>query len=117
MQVAPSSGTVVWLHSLSSDLLNGQTALVIGATEKVSIESAAKGRCAVQLLKDNNILSVRRGNLSLCPLAYFCIKEAPEMGGLGVYATQDIAAGVDIFVSAHKTSTVMTRDHDTWHGG
>lgn len=81
----PCSGTVVWLHSLKDARRNGQIALIAGA--------ATVGRCAVQLLTDNSIISIRLCNLSLSS-SFFCIKEAAGTGGLGVYATQDIEAGV-----------------------
>lgn len=96
---APVPGSVVWLHSLTTVQLNGQRALVLNDTGSDSIDAAARGRCAVQLLEDNTIVAVRLANLSvsssspLCTVQPFCIREAPETGGLGVYATQDIAAG------------------------
>lgn len=90
----PCSGTAVWLHSLTDVRRNGQIALVMRESDSSSMDAAAHGRCAVQMLKDDSILSVRLCKLSLSPPAFFCIKEAPGTGGLGVYATQDIEAGV-----------------------
>lgn len=99
---APSPGTVVWLHSLTTVRLNGQRALVLSDTGSDSIDAAARGRCAVQLLEDNSTVAVRRSNLSVSPSSPvlmvnpFCIKEAPGTGGLGVYADRDIAAGMSL---------------------
>lgn len=91
----PSHGTVEWLHALTTARLNGKAALMMQDTYSVSIEAAAKGRCAVQLLEDNSTVSVRLGNLSLSHPSHFCIRASPVGShvGLGIYATQDIAAG------------------------
>lgn len=102
---ALSSGTVVWLHSLNSDSLNGQAALIMRDTDRDSLAAASKGRSAVQLIKDMRVLSIRPENLSLSPPAYFAIMEAPDKGGLGIYATQDIAAGVGV---PHEQWSLLT---------
>lgn len=94
----PCSGTAVWLHSLTDVRRNGEIALVTRELDSSSGDPAAHGRCAVQLLKDDSIVSVRLCKLSLSPLAFFCIRESPGMplrsGGVGVYATQAGEAGV-----------------------
>ncbi|MEW5300525.1 MAG: hypothetical protein WDW36_003454 [Sanguina aurantia] len=86
-------GTVVWLHSLTTTRLNGQTALI--AADAVARDAAAPGRCKVELLAGGDVISVRQSNISLSS-PHFCIKEAPDKDGVGVYATQDIAAGTRI---------------------
>lgn len=90
----PGLGTMVWLHSLKTLRLNGQRALVC---QRDAISDGPDDRCAVELLEPpvegRKVVSVQLRNLSLSPLAYFCIREAPEQGGLGVFATQDIPAG------------------------
>lgn len=100
---APSPGSVVLLHSLKNERYNGQRALVLSGTESNSKYAVDRGRCAVKLLEDNTIIAVLLGNLLVTAVAVspsappppskFCVKEAPGTGGLGVYATEDIAAG------------------------
>lgn len=95
MLSSPSGGTVVWLHSLTTTRLNGQTALVVSEKDCKGKDAPAPGRCKVEVLQGGATVSVRLNNLSLCsPL--FCIKEAPGKVGVGVYATQDIAAGTGV---------------------
>lgn len=79
-------GTLVWLHSLSSDRLNGKTALSVRVADPNRDEAAARGRCAVLLLGDASVVFVRPCNISLSPLEFICIKESAGTGGLGVYA-------------------------------
>lgn len=88
--VPPELGTMVWLHSLNTLGLNGQRALV-GQSDAAG--GGPCDRCTVQLLDGGKVISVRLSNLSLSPLTFFCIREAPGKGGLGVFATQDIPAG------------------------
>lgn len=107
---SPSAGTVVWLHSLSTTRLNGQTALVVSETVSEGKEAAARGRCKVEVLNGATTVSVRLSNLSLSsPL--FCIKEAPGKGGLGVYATQDITAGTGMGLDTYQHSSTTWVRH------
>lgn len=89
----PKMGTLVWLHSLEKLPMNGQRALVC---QEDGVR-ARPGRCAVELLdpaEGRKVISIQLKNLSLTPPAHFCIKKAPGGRGMGVFATQDMQAGV-----------------------
>lgn len=109
---APIPGTEVWLHDLKATRLNGRRAWVVSNAASNNTDTDAGSRCAVQLT-DSSIVAVRLSNLTLSPPFplplgnLFCIKEAPEAGGLGVYATHDIPAGEDS--TSHMQS--MLRGH------
>lgn len=92
--IAPKSGTVVWLRSLATAGLNGKIALAITDLGTNMSDTASQGQCNVLLLDDNSITSVGLDSLSLCPPSKFRITAAPGTDGVGVYATQDIAAGM-----------------------
>lgn len=96
------SGSIVWIHSMDSSSCNGKTALVMRETCTVTpsegVDAAAGGCCSVQMLDDDSIASIPLNNLARSPPSIYCIRAAPGTGGVGVYATQDIEAGVVGFI-------------------
>lgn len=111
ISIAPSPGTVVWLQSLKSVHLNGQGAMVI-ADLNGKFAPVSSSRCTVKLLEKNSIVAVKLKNLSLSPSSKlylktpFCIRGAPGTGGVGLFANQDIAAGMS--AAAHIPAIYLT---------
>lgn len=73
----PPHPTVVWLHSLSNALLNGQR-----ATVQAPSATPTPGRCPVQLMDTPGALpiSVKLTNLSLTPLPSHGVRASSSLG-------------------------------------
>lgn len=86
------------------------------------VAAVSSSRCAVKLLEDNSIVAVKLKNLSLSPSSklylktLFFIKEAPGTGGVGLFANQDIAAGMTaaaLLLAIHLMHHVLMLTHTT----